>query len=105
VILPHIRCIAGPLRVAGSGGFVRTRRGALDEAADPESNKQAGMLRALIVDTRRIDFVILLCMMPFAAAPRPKELLAAGSKPASSPFEADFRRVPHHQFAHVVATY
>jgi hypothetical protein len=77
----------------------------LDEAMDPESKKQAEALRSLIVNSRRTDFVILLSLLPFQSAPEPKELLAAGDGPKINPFEEDFRRGLHHQFAYLLANY
>jgi hypothetical protein len=77
----------------------------LSESEDPESRKRADTLRRLIVDTHRVDFVILMCLLPFRFAPPPKELSTAAGERQANPFQKDFDHGRHHQFAYLVANY
>ena len=81
----------------------RARLSELDGAVDPESKKQTDVLRALLADSRRTDFVILLCMLPFKNAPAPKEFLTVGEGRKVNPFERDLNKGLHHQLAYLIA--
>lgn len=81
----------------------RARLTELDKAVDPESRKRTDALRTLLADSRRTDFVILLCLLPFKYAPSPKEMLPLGDGPKVNPFEQDFKKGLHHQFAYLIA--
>lgn len=77
----------------------------LEKATDPEASKRAGVLRALIVDARRVDFVALLCLLPFPSAPKPDELIADPSQWKETAFDEDFNQQLHHAFAYLLASY
>lgn len=47
----------------------------LSSQTDPESREQARSLQALLADSRKMDFVISLCLLPFPDAPKYSDLL------------------------------
>jgi hypothetical protein len=81
----------------------RARLNKLDETMDPELRSQADVLRALLVDPRRTDFVILMCLLPFPRAVQPAKFAEGG--PNGNLFDKDFGDGLHHQFAYLLANY
>jgi len=71
----------------------------LDRAMDPETKRQADALRKLLAEPLRVNFVILLCMLPFRS---PASFADARG---ANPFEPDFRQGLQHEFAWLLANY
>jgi hypothetical protein len=62
-------------------------------------------LERLLGDSRRVDFVILLCLLPFRNAPSHRELVAQRSQPLLSGLLTELDGGLLDQFGWLIANY
>ncbi|HEV2133071.1 MAG TPA: P-loop NTPase fold protein [Terracidiphilus sp.] len=77
----------------------------LDKSSDPEVKRQAQALHTLLLESRRVDFVILLCLLPFRSAPRPAELLSRTKEADLSALQKELEAGLRDQFGYLLASY
>lgn len=75
----------------------------LAQPADPESKERERLLRTMLADSRRVDFVVLMCLLPLNKVPGHKDMIAQ-SEPKLPDLKFETDKVIHH-FAWLLANY
>lgn len=77
----------------------------LNKFSDPEAKGRAQALHTLLLESPRVDFVILLSLLPFRSAPKPAELLAGTEEPDLSTLHKELENGLRDQFGYLLASY
>jgi len=52
----------------------------LAQSGDPESKERERLLRGMLTDSRRVDFVVLMCLLPVNNVPNHKDLIVQSER-------------------------